>query len=120
MPASTMRLSRAIRYRNPADSTVPIAPPAVSYTELGSTTAPNTARAATVIPTPTATMTVEWPNEKKNPVPSGFLPSAMSLRVVLSMHEMWSASNACRNPRSQAVTATPTPMPRPRLPPSPW
>ena len=83
------------------------------------TTAPNTARAANVIPTPTATMTVEWPKEKKNPVPSGRFPSAMSLRVVLSMQEMWSASKACRNPRNQAVMATPSPTPSPRLPPSP-
>ena len=40
------------------------------------------------MPTPTATMTVECPKEKKNPVPSGRLPSAISLRVVLSMQEM--------------------------------
>ncbi len=94
-------------------------PPTVSYAESGLTTAPKTARAANVMPTPTATITVEWPKEKKNPLPSGRLPSAISLRVVLSMQEMWSASNACRKPRNQAVTATPMPTPSPALPPSP-
>ena len=81
--------------------------------------APKTARAAMVTPTPTATMIVEWPKEKKKPVPSGRFPSAISLRVVLSIQEMWSASKACRNPRNHAVTATPRPTPRPGLPPSP-
>ena len=41
---------------------------------------------------------VEWPREKKNPTLSGRLPSLTSLRVVLSMAAMWSASNACRMP----------------------
>src|SRR6185437_16144464 len=119
IPASTIRFSTAIRYRNAAETTVPMVPPVLWKAESGLTTAPNTARAATVMPTPTATITVEWPKEKKNPVPSGRFPSAISLRVVLSMQEMWSASNACRNPRNHAVTATPRPMPRPGLPPSP-
>jgi hypothetical protein len=81
--------------------------------------APKTARAAMVMPTPTTMMTVEWPKEKKNPVPSGRLPSAISLRVVLSIQEMWSASKACRNPRNHAVMATPNPTPRPLVPPTP-
>ena len=41
-------------------------------------------------------MMVDFPRAKKNPVPSGRFPSAMSLRVVLSIAEMWSASNAWR------------------------
>ncbi len=41
----------------------------------------------------------EWPREKKNPTDSGRLPSPTSLRVVLSIAAMWSASNACRMPR---------------------
>ena len=81
--------------------------------------APKTALAAMVMPTPTTMMTVEWPKEKKKPVPRGRLPSAISLRVVLSMHEMWSASKACRNPRNHAVTATPNPTPSPPVPCSP-
>ena len=42
---------------------------------------------------------VECPREKKNPTDSGRLPSLTSLRVVLSIAAMWSASNACRMPR---------------------
>ena len=43
--------------------------------------------------------TLECPREKKKPTESGRLPSLTSLRVVLSMAEMWSASKACRMPR---------------------
>jgi hypothetical protein len=52
------------------------------------TAAPNTARAAIVMPAPTATMIIEWPKEKKNRLASGRFQSAISLRVVLSMQEM--------------------------------
>ena len=90
---------------------MPTIPPSVSYADVGLTTAPNTARAAIEMPTPTATMMLEWPSAKKNPVASGRWPSAMSLRVTLSIAEMWSASNACRNPRVHAVIATPRPTP---------
>ena len=39
--------------------------------------------------------TVEWPSEKKKPTPTGALRRpAISLRVVLSIAAMWSASNA--------------------------
>jgi hypothetical protein len=41
---------------------------------------------------------LEWPREKKKPVDSGRLPSPTSLRVVLSIAAMWSASKACRMP----------------------
>ena len=53
--------------------------------------------------------TLEWPSEKKNPTLSGRLPSAMSLRVVLSIAAMWSASKAWRSPSVYAVTPMPTP-----------
>ena len=43
--------------------------------------------------------TVEWPSEKAKPTPSGRLPSPTSLRVVLSIAAMWSASKAWRIPR---------------------
>ena len=42
--------------------------------------------------------TLECPREKKNPTESGRWPSLTSLRVVLSIAAMWSASNACRMP----------------------
>ena len=41
---------------------------------------------------------VECPSEKKKPTLSGRWPSVISLRVVLSIAAMWSASNACRRP----------------------
>jgi hypothetical protein len=52
---------------------------------------------------------VEWPSENQNPTVTGFLPSAISLRVVLSMAAMWSASKACRIPRVYAVRPSPIP-----------
>ena len=42
--------------------------------------------------------TDEWPSENQKPTLSGRLPSAISLRVVLSIAEMWSASKAWRMP----------------------
>ena len=42
--------------------------------------------------------TEEWPREKKKPTDSGRFPSPTSLRVVLSIAAMWSASKACRMP----------------------
>jgi hypothetical protein len=38
--------------------------------------------------------TVECPSENQNPMLSGRLPSDISLRVVLSIAAMWSASKA--------------------------
>ena len=49
-----------------------------------------------------AKTTLECPSEKKKPTPSGRLPSPTSLRVVLSMAAMWSASKAWRTPRVYA------------------
>src|SRR6202043_3995858 len=56
------------------------------------------ARAAKVSPIPRANTTEEWPSENQKPTESGRLPSDMSLRVVLSMAEMWSASKPGRGP----------------------
>ena len=50
------------------------------------------------MPAPMAITMVEWPSEKKYPTLTGFLPSFISFRVVLSMAEMWSASKAWRSP----------------------
>ena len=52
---------------------------------------------------------LEWPSENQNPTETGRLPSAISLRVVLSIAAMWSASNACRMPSVYAVSPRPTP-----------
>ena len=53
--------------------------------------------------------TEECPRENQKPTLSGRLPSAISLRVVLSMAEMWSASNAWRIPRVYAKIPVPNP-----------
>ena len=45
------------------------------------------------------TTTLEWPSANQKPTDTGRLPSAISLRVVLSIAAMWSASKACRIPR---------------------
>ena len=52
-------------------------PPAVSYSEPGSTTASKTAPAARVIPIPTATTIVEWRRRRRTQIPEGVcrLPS---------------------------------------------
>ena len=66
--------------------------------ELSFFTALLSARMPTFSSTASANTMVEWPREKKNPTDSGRLPSLTSLRVVLSIAAMWSASKACRMP----------------------
>ena len=66
-----------------------------------------TVPAANASPAVSEKTIVEWPSEKKNPVPSGRLPSCSSFRVVLSIAAMWSASNACRRPNVYASAARP-------------
>ena len=56
------------------------------------------AGAEMAIRTDRATTIVEWPSEKKSPTPTGRWPSCISLRVVLSIAAMWSASTAWRRP----------------------
>ena len=84
-------------------------PPNVATVELASLTWPMIARAAKVSPIPSANTTDECPSENQKPTDSGRLPSLISLRVVLSIAEMWSASKAWRRPSVYAVTATPMP-----------
>ncbi len=52
---------------------------------------------------------LECPSEKKKPTASGRWPSVISLRVVLSIAAMWSASKAWRRPSVYAVMPSPTP-----------
>ena len=54
------------------------------------------------------TTTVEWPSANQQPTPTGFWPSAISLRVTLSMAAMWSGSTAWRRPSTQARKAVPS------------
>ena len=67
--------------------------------EESSLTWPASASAPTASSTASTNTIVEWPRENQKPTETGRLPSAISLRVVLSMAAMWSASNACRMPK---------------------
>lgn len=60
------------------------------------------------------TTTLECPSANQKPTDTGRCPSAISLRVVLSIAAMWSASKACRMPSVYAVT--PRPMPNALVP----
>ena len=53
--------------------------------------------------------TDEWPRLNQKPTLIGLCPSARSLRVVLSIAAMWSASKACRMPSVYAAKPRPTP-----------
>ena len=82
--------------------------------ELSSSTGPASALTPTESRKASANTIVEWPRENQNPTESGLRTcecwspsassviaaawSASSLRVVLSMAAMWSASKACRKP----------------------
>ena len=83
----------AMRNRKSAETDVPINPPSdLRKSKL------LTATAAIAMKTVNSTTIVEWPNEKKKPTATGPLFSCMSLRVTLSMADIWSASNAWRRP----------------------
>ena len=93
-----------MRIRKDAETTVPNRPPNCSRPELLFDTAAKTVFSATMMAIPIATTMLEWPREKKKPNPNGRgrpVPcrSPRTLRVVLSIAEMWSASKACRRPR---------------------
>ena len=80
------------------DTAGPTTPVAVCSDELSLSSAPLSPRTPATTSTPSANTIVECPSEKKKPTLSGRWPSAISLRVVLSIALMWSASNACRSP----------------------
>ena len=92
------RLRIPITNRNVPETIGPISPVAVCSAEPSSSTAPLSPRTPTTTSTPSAKTIVEWPSEKKKPTLSGRWPSAISLRVVLSIAAMWSASKAWRRP----------------------
>ena len=92
------RLRMPIRNRKEPDTTGPTRPVAVCRVELSFSTAPLSPRTPKLTATPSANTIVEWPSEKKNPTLRGRWPSFISLRVVLSIAPMWSASKACLSP----------------------
>ena len=92
-------LSTAIKNKKKADTDVPMMLVVYCSDELEFLTWSSRPRIPKFNSTARAKTTVEWPREKKKPTLNGRLPSFRSLRVVLSMAEMWSASNAWRIPR---------------------
>ena len=85
-------------YRKVPDTPVPIRPVTLCSVEPSFSTWPPRALMPTANRKASMNTIVEWPSEKKNPTLSGRLPSAISLRVVLSIAAMWSASKACLSP----------------------
>ncbi len=101
-------LSAAIRYRKLPETSVPTVVVSWCRWELWLATGPLIALTPALIRIASANTIVEWPSENQNPTDSGRLPSLISFRVVLSIAEMWSASNAWRIPSVYAVRPTPT------------
>ena len=91
-------LNAAIRNRKNPDTQVPTTLVMLCSPELPFLTWASRPRMPKFSSTASTNTTLEWPREKKNPTESGRLPSLTSLRVVLSIAAMWSASNACRMP----------------------
>ena len=81
-------LIAAIAYRNVPETSVPIQLVTWCRFELSFLTGPSSARTPTEIRNASANTIVECPSENQNPTLSGRLPSAISLRVVLSIAEM--------------------------------
>ena len=107
-PHRIIALSAAIRYRKAPDTPVPTSPVAVCSEDPALRTWPFSDRRPTANRSASTNTIVECPSEKNSPTLSGRLPSAISLRVVLSIAEMWSASNAWRMPSVYAVKPVPT------------
>ena len=90
------RFSSPISSRKVPDTPGPTTAPACGSGEQSR--APLSPRTPATTSAPSANTIVECPSEKKKPTLNGRCPSAISLRVVLSIAPMWSASNACRSP----------------------
>ena len=90
--------SAAIRNRKNPDTSVPMMLVVCWSCELAFFTWSSRARMPKLSSMASTNTTLECPSEKQNPTDSGRFPSLTSLRVVLSIAAMWSASNACRMP----------------------
>ena len=98
MLTRTIRFSSPIASRNVPETSGPISPVAPCSADPSSSTAPLSPRTPTTTSTPSARTIVECPSENQKPTLSGRCPSPISLRVVLSIAAMWSASKAWRSP----------------------
>lgn len=115
IPNSALRFVKPMTIRNVPATSDPTRPRVVCKVEFSSWIGPASA------PTPIASRrespktTLECPSENQKPTPLADLPSPTSLRAVLSIAAMWSASKAWRTPSRKAVTPRPTPN-TPELP----
>ena len=98
MPSRITTLIAAMMYRKNPDTSVPIQPVTWCRLESSFLTGPSSERTPREIRNASTNTIVECPSENQNPTLSGRLPSRISLRVVLSIADMWSASNACLRP----------------------
>ena len=98
MPHRITTFSAAMTYRNVPDTPVPIQPVTSCSWEWPLRTWPLSALTPSANRNASMNTIVECPSEKQKPTLSGRLPSAISLRVVLSIAAMWSASKAWRRP----------------------
>ena len=88
IPHRIARFSAAITYRKPPDTPVPTRPVTLCSEDEASRTWPPSERMPTANRAASANTTVECPSENQKPTLSGRCPSAISLRVVLSIAEM--------------------------------
>ena len=98
IPTRMIRFRIPISERNVPETTGPIRPVVRCSVESSFSTAPLRPRMPNTTRIPSRKTIVECPSEKKNPTLSGRWPSFISLRVVLSIAPMWSASKACLMP----------------------
>ena len=77
-----------MRYRKVPETPVPISPVTLCNCDPSFATWPFSARTPIANRNDSRKTIVEWPREKKKPTLIGRFPSAMSLRVVLSIAEM--------------------------------
>ncbi len=99
IPMNAMRFSNPMMNRKPPEAKVP----AVLSTAWTAEPSPASVAAARVPRAMSAVSTntiPECPMANQNPTDLGRPPSAISLRVVLSIAAMWSASKACRRPKT--------------------
>ena len=99
MSSRIRRFSSPITTRKTPETLVPRRPPTSFSWPLSLTTLWTMVLAAKPRRTAIRKTTVECPSEKKKPTATGRFPSCSSLRVELSMAEMWSASKAWRSPK---------------------
>ena len=98
MPTAAPRFISPMSSRKTPATIVPISASVSAAVESPFCTTPATPRIPSASSTLAPKTTEECPRENQNPVLTEEVPSPTSLRVVLSIEAMWSASKACRTP----------------------